>query len=138
MSMYKTDEAIPIRPHHVMCLAFFKGEGYSEGFAGHMWEMMELFRKNARVRLVLHGDEICSACPNCHLGDCIYRWQVEKYDRGVMEICHLREGEEKDFLQLAAQVQKEIIETGKREKICGHCQWNDICRSESSKWKSTL
>ena len=34
---YASDEGteemiIPLRPHHGMCLAYFKGEGYSNGF----------------------------------------------------------------------------------------------------------
>ena len=33
-----------------------------------------------------------------------------------------------DFLQ------KKIIETGKRTKICGDCQWNRICQEQPSRW----
>ena len=38
---YASDEGtegkiIPLRPHHGMCLAYFKGEGYSGGFTAHM------------------------------------------------------------------------------------------------------
>ena len=45
---YASDEGtegkiIPLRPHHGMCLAYFKGEGYSGGFTAHMAEMLKLF-----------------------------------------------------------------------------------------------
>ena len=30
-----------IRPHHGMCLYFFEGKGYSEGFTKHMAEVKE-------------------------------------------------------------------------------------------------
>lgn len=38
---YASDEGteemvIPLRPHHGMCLAYFKGEGYSNGFTAHI------------------------------------------------------------------------------------------------------
>ena len=31
---------IPVRPHHGMCLAYFIGKGYSEGFSAHMEKML--------------------------------------------------------------------------------------------------
>ena len=45
---YASDEGteeivIPLRPHHGMCLAYFKGEGYSNGFTAHMAEMLKIF-----------------------------------------------------------------------------------------------
>lgn len=30
-----------LRPHHGMCLAYFEGKGYSEGFTAHMQSMLE-------------------------------------------------------------------------------------------------
>ena len=29
---------------------------------------------------------------------------------------------------------EKIIETGKRTKICGDCQWNRICQEQPSRW----
>ena len=52
--------------HHGMCLYFFEGKGYSEGFTKHMAEVKEwLLGKNGLASLQLVGatDEICSACP---------------------------------------------------------------------------
>mgnify|MGYP007099751259 CR=1 FL=1 len=46
-------QTYPIRPHHGMCLAFFIGNGYSNGFTAHMQEMLDLFMKGAKVQLVL-------------------------------------------------------------------------------------
>lgn len=45
---YASDEGteeivIPLRPHHGMCLAYFKGEGYSNGFTAHMGRDAEDF-----------------------------------------------------------------------------------------------
>ena len=72
---YASDEGtegkiIPLRPHHGMCLAYFKGEGYSGGFTAHMAEMLKLFLSGKRIRLHVDTDEICSACPNNQDGIC--------------------------------------------------------------------
>ena len=39
---------IPLRPHHGMCLAYFKGEGYSNGFSAHMQECWTFSRRERR------------------------------------------------------------------------------------------
>ncbi len=53
--------AVLLRPHHGMCLAYFQGYGYSDGFQRHMGEMLEVFEKNIPVKLTSAVDEICSS-----------------------------------------------------------------------------
>ena len=130
----KKSQACPIRPHHGMCLAYFIGNGYSIGFAAHMQEMLELFLKNIPVRLVVETDEICSACPNNREGSCLDIQKIQQYDRAVLRECGFTEGQEMRFLQFAEKVQEKIIHAEKREKICGDCQWNAICKSQKSRW----
>ena len=55
---------IPVRPHHGMCLAYFIGKGYSEGFSAHMEKMLHILEQDVSIQLVVSLDEICSACPN--------------------------------------------------------------------------
>lgn len=81
---------IPLRPHHGMCLAYFKGEGYSNGFSAHMQEMLDIFQKGAKIQLHADTDEICSACPNNEKGCCSSFSLVEAYDNAVLELCGLR------------------------------------------------
>ena len=55
-----------IRPHHGMCLYFFEGKGYSDGFTAHMAEVKNWLlgeKGPASLQLVGETDEICSACP---------------------------------------------------------------------------
>ena len=75
---------IPLRPHHGMCLAYFKGEGYSNGFSVHMQEMLDIFQKGAKIQLHADTDEICSACPNNEKGCCSSFSLVEAYDNAVL------------------------------------------------------
>ena len=84
---------IPLRPHHGMCLAYFKGEGYSNGFSAHMQEMLDIFQKGAKIQLHADTDEICSACPNNEKGCCSSFSLVEAYDNAVLELCGLENGQ---------------------------------------------
>ena len=129
------EEPIPLRPHHGMCLAYFKGMGYSDGFSVHMQEMLEIFQKGAKIRLHADTDEICSACPNNEKGYCSSFSLVEKYDIAVLELCGLENGQIMDFDAFTSKVQKEILSSGKRIEICGKCQWNSICENQRSRWE---
>ena len=130
----KERQTYPIRPHHGMCLAFFIGNGYSTGFTAHMQEMLELFTKGADVCLTVKTDEICSACPNNSQGICEAAEKVKRYDNAVLAECGLKEGQKLAFPEFTEAVQKKIIETAKRTKICGDCQWNRICQEQPSRW----
>ncbi len=48
---------ICLRPHHGMCLAYFEGKGYSDGFTVNMQKMLEFFEKGADIELTVSGDE---------------------------------------------------------------------------------
>ena len=98
---------IPVRPHHGMCLAYFIGKGYSEGFSAHMEKMLHILEQDVSIRLVVSLDEICSACPN-------HQFLTDEENPG----------------------EKKEIDTGLREKICGDCEWNEICSEKSSRWEN--
>ena len=123
-----------LRAHHLLCIPMYQGKGYSEGFTAHMGEMLKMLEKNVPVRLTADTDEICSACPNNNGGTCKEAEVVQFYDAAVLKACDLKEGQEIRFLEFAEQVQEKIIEPEIREKICGNCQWNEICSRKASRW----
>ena len=105
---------IPLRPHHGMCLAYFKGEGYSNGFSAHMQEMLDIFQKGAKIQLHADTDEIFSACPNNEKGCCSSFSLVEAYDNAVLELCGLENGQIMEFDDFTDVVQKKILASGKK------------------------
>ena len=128
---------ICLRPHHGMCLAYFEGKGYSDGFTVNMQKMLEFFEKGADIELTVSGDEICKECPNLKEGSCVSAGLVEAYDRKVLEACGLSEKAQMRFQEFVENVQKNVIESGKRvEKhrrqmevvsVCG-VFWNIILK----------
>ena len=65
---------------------------------------------------------------------CEAQEKVYRYDHGVLDACGLAEGEELNFLEFTRKVQEKVIDTGLRAKICGDCQWNNICSEKTSRW----
>ena len=93
---------------HGMCLAYFEGKGYSDGFTVNMQKMLEFFEKGADIELTVSGDEICKECPNLKEGSCVSAGLVEAYDRKVLEACGLSEKAQMRFQEFVENVQKNV------------------------------
>lgn len=132
--MKEKQSSICLRPHHGMCLAYFEGKGYSQGFAEHMGKILELLERDVQVCLTVGGDMICSACPNLKEQICVTADLVAEYDRKVLLLCGLQENETISFAEFIEKVENLILKPGKRKKICGNCQWDGICSSRKSRW----
>lgn len=128
-------EPLALRPHHGMCLAYFVGEGYSDGFSAHMAATLAALTAERPVRLTVGTDAICGACPNNLRGVCRDRALVEDYDRAVLARCGLSEGGTLPFGTFAGLVQNNILAAGLRRDICGGCQWDALCSAQRSRWE---
>ena len=116
-----------LRPHHGMCIAFFRGNGYSSEFVLHMSEIIKKL-DNAVIRISAQADEICKKCPNNINGMCKTESKVTRYDKKVLEYCGLKDGTIISFNEFRDIVNRCIIDSGNRKEICGDCQWNELCR----------
>lgn len=116
-----------LRPHHGMCIAFFQGKGYSDEFTAHMSEMIQKFQ-DASVCVSIQSDAICQKCPNNLDGKCKTDDKVISYDEKVLDLCGLTDGEIITYKDFCNTVYENIISAGKRENICGDCQWNEMCK----------
>lgn len=122
---------LPVRPHHGMCLAFFVGEGYSDGFSAHMAQvLLRLEGEDPVVQVVPWTDEICAACPNNENGVCRSVGKVDRYDREVLTRCGLAPGTQLRWSAFSGLVWDRILKPGQRREICGGCQWNALCAKQ--------
>ena len=116
-----------IRAHHGMCIAFFQGKGYSNEFTAHMSEMIHKLENNPTICISTQMDVICLKCPNNKQGICETEKKVAEYDRQVLERCGLSDGMIMPYADFKKAVYDNILLPGKREEICGNCQWSEIC-----------
>lgn len=116
-----------LRAHHGMCLAFFQGKGYSSDFTRHMAQVQQQLCANPSVCIVDELDAICDACPNHAGGMCDAQEKVAVYDRQVLHRCGLKSGTVMPFADFQKLVYDRILVSGKREEICGDCQWTQLC-----------
>lgn len=120
-----------IRAHHGMCFSFFQGKGYSGEFTDNMWTMKKKLEQNPEVILLREADDVCAHCPNNQMGRCTSADKVEDYDGQVLARCGLKPDTCIRWNDFEKLVMEHILSIGRREEICGGCQWNEICRHDS-------
>ena len=129
------DDPRPLRPHHGLCMAFFRGEGYSDGFTAALAaRLRELEGSQEPVRLTVGVDMVCAPCPHNLGGRCDAAEKTAAYDRAVLALCGLEEGVVLPFSAFARLAQAEIIAPGRRRAVCGGCQWDALCAQTPSRW----
>lgn len=121
-------EPLPLRPHHAVCIRYFRGKGYSPEFAAHMAAVIDGLTPDTPVRLTRGADTICSACPGNNDGVCAAAEKSDRYDAAVLKLCGSAEGDVLPYGRLAALIAEKVINCGLRETVCGDCEWSDICR----------
>lgn len=121
------DRPLKIRPHHGLCTAFFRGEGYSTEFTENMGNIIAfLSEEDPRIILSEGADAICKGCPNLSDGNCSGE-KAARYDEAVLEMCGLSEGTEMNWNDFGRSVREKVISRGKLPEICSDCQWFCIC-----------
>lgn len=117
-----------IRAHHGMCFSFFRGKGYNGEFTDNMWAMKEKLDRNPEIILIQGTDDVCDRCPNNQAGVCASAAKVQDYDEQVLTRCGLVLETCIKWNNFKELVGEHILSVGKREEICGDCQWNELCR----------
>ena len=124
---------LKIRAHHLLCTENFVGEGYSDDFSKNMAKVIGQLKENPKVKLLADLDDICGPCPENLSTRCDNDDLVKSYDKKVLEVLNLSEGEIyswNDIRKLACDI---IFAKNRREEICGECQWNELCKEVEAK-----
>lgn len=117
-----------IRPHHLLCLQFFEGKGYSDSFVKHMTEIHDkLLEENPKIHLVKGTDDICKSCPNNERGRCNKESSVSGNDMRTYEAIKDEVNGDGTWEELTELVYKNIINQNKLKQVCETCRWSDIC-----------
>ena len=118
-------EVLKLRPHHINCIFFYEGKGYSEDFVSNMNQVVEQLRMNKEQLVVLEkgSDSLCKACPHLHNSVCRSSQKVELLDQGVLDKYGLEEHKVYPFKQIVDEIYNnysyEIFSS-----ICSSCEWH--------------
>lgn len=119
---------IRLRPHHLLCIQGFRGQGYSPTFVANMARLKEMLDELPETAVEIAGgvDDICGFCPHLDDGACVRQGQrVDELDRRILARLGLAAGDTSTWSQLVDGIREKVEPTALAE-LCGGCNWLDL------------
>jgi len=120
---------IRLRGHHLICLHFYSGEGYSREFVENLEGVLRRARNGEVIEMVDGADDICRACPTVRGDECVATPGVDAEIRtmDVEAAAHL--GVKTGSHLLWEEVKNKVIKTSKDwlAAFCEGCGWREAC-----------
>lgn len=121
-----------LRPHHLLCLLTYKGEGYSPEFVANFDRIAREITAGS-VEIVSGPDDVCAPLLNgeCH---CFNPSVIERDQRAARQLSHLigQVVAPGNFIELTparlAQM-RQAFASGAIREACEGCQWKPLCDS---------
>lgn len=121
---------IYLRPHHALCLRFYRGEGYSDTFNEGMAAIARsLAGGKALVRITSGTDDICKSCPRAIGGICLDEGKSGRYDEITARIASLKPNDTFTWTSLKARLDETVFSGDQFSLIYLDCTWAYMCRS---------
>jgi uncharacterized protein len=123
---------VRLRGHHLVCLQFFRGEGYSAAFVENLAGVIE---RSARTEalVVVGADDVCAACPGLSAdGTCVDpnagEPEVRRLDALACEVLGVLPGERLSLAEARVRLAADETAAARwRLEACGGCTWEAVC-----------
>ncbi|MEI7815271.1 MAG: DUF1284 domain-containing protein [Coriobacteriia bacterium] len=129
-----------LRGHHLICLQFYRGQGYSDSFVTNLDRVQKSAAETPAV-IVSGGDDVCAACPglggdgNCHdpnTGEA----EALRLDALALQLLDAAIGETLSLSQARARLAADAAACDRwRTESCGSCLWESVCQDG---WQALL
>ncbi len=124
---------VRLRGHHLICLQFFAGEGYSAEYVENLCHVVE--RASREPALVVEGiDNVCAACPElgadnlCASEDAGGEEEIARIDALAMRVLDTRAGEQITLPDARTRLEADAFAVGVwRARACDGCTWESVC-----------
>ena len=123
---------VALRPHHLLCLLTYSGEGYNSAFVANFDSIAKRIGRGEDIRVVRGPDDICAVLldeSDCH---CLDK-SVRERDRLAAADIEAASGQVVDtsgtFVLDAATLEKlhRAFSRGSIRKACRSCEWEGLC-----------
>jgi hypothetical protein len=124
---------LKLRGHHLICLHFFRGEGYRAEFTANLGEILKRAETGEQIEVASEADDVCNICPYFKGKECHYKKESDPEIQGMdREALMLLELTVRDIV-LWPDIRKEIPAIFYRwsEKFCRACDWRLACEKNA-------
>jgi len=120
---------LKLRGHHLICLHFFRGEGYRAEFTANLREILKRAETGERIEVASEADDVCKICPYFKGKECHYKKESDPEIQGMdKEALMLLELTVRDIV-LWPDIREKIPALFHRwsEEFCRECDWRLAC-----------
>ncbi len=130
--VYSNMSSIPeLRGHHLICLHFFNGTGYSPEFIKNLRTVLRA-AAGSGVKITQGADDVCRACPCLKDEKCMHDEQsdeeIQEMDAFALKLLNEAPGSEAEWHLLKERV-LEIFPLW-LERYCKKCSWEKACEED--------
>ena len=123
---------LKLRPHHINCIYFYRGLGYSNEFVKNMDKIVNELKSNddIRIKFVKSCDDICECCPNKLQGEkCNTADKVKEMDLRTIHRYNLNVDNIYNFSYIKNEIYKKML-ANNFNYICAECEWKKqgVCK----------
>ena len=120
---------LKLRGHHLICLHFFRGEGYRAEFTANLGEILKRAETGEQIEVASEADDVCNICPYFKGKECHYKKEsdpeIQGMDREALMLLELTVSD----IVLWPDIRKKIPALFHRwsEEFCRACDWRLAC-----------
>lgn len=131
MSLQKP--TIKLRGHHLICLHFFRGEGYNPEFIANLNGILNRAEAGEEIEVYSGADDVCKMCPYLKGEICLYDKDAEaeigEMDRRAMRLLSFKNQRKVKWRDIKEKI-PQIFREWARE-YCKDCNWRTVCEKEN-------
>lgn len=114
-----------LRGHHLICLNFFRGEGYSEDFIKNIYQVL----KKEKIEVAAGPDDVCAKCPYLKNKKCASSEYTDEMivvqDNEALRLLGFKHGEMVDWKMIADRLPGILDEW--KAQFCAGCGYKKVC-----------
>lgn len=121
------DKVLRLRGHHLFCLQFFRGEGYSKKFIENLRKVVQ--RWDGEKAILVEGvDDVCKGCPHLEDGGCVYFGEdkIREEDHLALRLLNLNVGDAIGKRDVADRITPPVRDAWRKDN-CEGCMWEAVC-----------
>jgi hypothetical protein len=124
---------IKLRGHHLICLHFFKGEGYNAKFVENLREILERTEKGEEIEVHAGPDDICRQCPYLQNHVCVYKadseLEIREMDTTATELLGIENNDTVSWFYIKKKIPAIFYVWSSR--YCRECDWRRACENNN-------
>jgi hypothetical protein len=124
---------LKLRGHHLICLHFFRGEGYTREFVANLGKILQRAETGEKIAVSFGADDVCKICPYLKEGKCFYNQEADQeiqvMDSKALNLLSLTVRD----IVLWKVIREKIPGLFQRwsEEFCKPCDWRKACGKDA-------